>query len=313
MKIWIPEFSMFFMLFTFAYLHKRNAGYPIGGSTPMSEALESRYKKLGGIIHYSSRVSKIITEDDRAAGVILEDGTVHRASRVISAADGHSTIYSMLGGRYGDKTTFEPYEKWPSFSPLIFISLGVNRSFADEPRAVSGFVFYLKEPVNICGTVRDNLSVRIHNQDPTLAPPGKTSLSIMLDTDYEYWKNLSEDRRAYKAKKEETGAIIVGLLEQRFPGITDKVEVSDVATPITFERYTGNWKGSFEGWLITPENAKVLIKPMSQSIPGLSSFYMCGQWVEPGGGLPTAINSGRRLIKRICREDSRKFMTEENR
>jgi len=87
------------------------------------------------------------------------------------------------------------------------------------------------------------------------------------------------------------------------------VEVIDVATPLTFERYTGNWKGSFEGWLITPENSSVIMKPMSQSLPDLNNFYMCGQWVEPGGGLPTAIMSGRRLIKKICKEDRRKFVT----
>ena len=94
--------------------------------------------------------------------------------------------------------------------------------------------------------------------------------------------------------------------------IFDKVinhNIIDIATPLTFERYTGNWKGCFEGWLITPENSKVLMKPMSQSIPGLSNFYMCGQWVEPGGGLPTAVMSGRRLVKRICKEDGRRFRT----
>ena len=49
--------------------------------------------------------------------------------------------------------------------------------------------------------------------------------------------------------------------------------------------------------------------PMSQALPDLKNFYMCGQWVEPGGGLPTAIMSGRRLIKKLCREDRRKFNT----
>jgi len=62
-----------------------------------------------------------------------------------------------------------------------------------------------------------------------------------------------------------------------------------------------------EGWLITPANASVLMKPMSQTLPGLSNFYMCGQWVEPGGGLPTGIMSGRRLIKSICKADRKKF------
>ena len=49
-EMWVPEFSMFFMLFTFAYLHNKNAGYPFGGSMPMSGALEARFKELGGNI-----------------------------------------------------------------------------------------------------------------------------------------------------------------------------------------------------------------------------------------------------------------------
>jgi phytoene dehydrogenase-like protein len=131
----------------------------------------------------------------------------------------------------------------------------------------------------------------------------------MLDSDYEYWKSLAHDYTIYLSKKEEIGLTIVELLNQRFPGISSLVEVIDVATPLTFERYTGNWKGSFEGWLITPENSTVVMKPMPQSLPYLKNFYMCGQWVEPGGGLPTSVMSGRRLIKRICSEDRRKFRT----
>jgi phytoene dehydrogenase-like protein len=37
-QMWVPEFSMLFMLFTFAYLHNKNAGYPIGGSKPLALA-----------------------------------------------------------------------------------------------------------------------------------------------------------------------------------------------------------------------------------------------------------------------------------
>jgi phytoene dehydrogenase-like protein len=307
--IWIPEFSMFFMLFTFAYLHRKNAGYPVGGSTPLSEALEARYKELGGIIQYKSRVNKILTNGNKVMGIKLEDGTEHTADRVISAADGYTTLFNMLDGRFGSEKTHEPYNKWPLFPPLIFVSLGVNRTFEDMPRTVSGHTFHLKEPVNIADTVRNKLSVHIYNQDPTMAPAGKTAISVMLETDYDYWKKLSENRSAYLQKKEEISSIIIELLNQRFPGISSLVEVIDVATPLTFERYTGNWKGSFEGWLITPENSGTLMKPMSQSLPDLQNFYMCGQWVEPGGGLPTAIMSGRRLIKRLCKDDHRKFRT----
>ena len=76
LEIWLPEFSMFFMLITFAYLHNKNAGYPIGGSLPMSKALAGRYLDLGGVIHYNSRVEKILVEGDQAVGAETQEASV---------------------------------------------------------------------------------------------------------------------------------------------------------------------------------------------------------------------------------------------
>jgi phytoene dehydrogenase-like protein len=306
-EMWGPQFSMFFILFTFAYLHNKNAGYPIGGSLPMSEAIEERFKELGGKINYKCKVEKIITKEGKAVGIRLNNGSEHFAERVISAADGHATLFSMLEGKYGDDKTREPYEKWPLFPSLIFVSLGVKRTFEEIPKLVTGLTFKLKEPVQIGDAIHDKLSLHIFNHDPGMAPQGKTAITIMINSDYKYWKDLSNIRADYVKKKEEIGRIIADLLEQRFYGISEQIEITDVATPLTFERYTGNWKGAFEGWLLTPENSKVLMKPMSQTLPDLKNFYMCGQWVEPGGGLPTAIMSAQRVIKKICKEDNHKF------
>lgn len=306
-EMWIPEFSMFFMLFTFGYLHNKNAGYPIGGSKPMADALEKRYTELGGIVNYKSKVSKILTHDGRATGIRLDNGSEYSADRIISAADGHFTLFEMLEGKFGGEKARIPYDEWPIFPSLVYVSLGVNRKFDDIQQTVSGITFELNEPVRIADSIRERLSVHIFNQDPTLAPQGKTVLSVMLKSDYYFWKKLAEDRKQYVEKKEEIAAVIISLLEQRFPGITQLVEVTDVATPLTFERYTGNWKGTFEGWLITPKNSGTIMKPMSQTLPDLRNFYMCGQWVEPGGGLPTGIMSGKRLLKKICKEDGVKF------
>lgn len=306
-EVWMPEFSILFMFFTFAYLHKRNAGYPIGGSMPMSKALEDRYTALGGVINYRNHVDKIITENGKAQGIRLSDGTEHRSKIVISAADGFSTIFKMLEGNYVDEKIRSIYDNWIPFPPLIFVGLGVNRRFDDIPHSVSGFSFPLKEQVQIADKKRERLSVHLYHHDQSMAPEGHTALTVMFETDYDYWKQLHSSRIEYDTKKEEIAKTVIGLLEQRFPGISSQVEMSDVATPITFERYTGNWRGSFEGWLITPENSNVLMKPMSQTLPGLSNFYMCGQWVEPGGGLPTGVMSGRRLIKSICKEDNKNF------
>ena len=52
-----------------------------------------------------------------------------------------------------------------------------------------------------------------------------------------------------------------------------------------------------------------MMRPMRQTLPGLENFYMCGQWVQPGGGLPTSVMSGRRLLQALCKEDRKKFQT----
>ena len=309
-ELWMPEFPLFFMLFTFSYLNNRNAGYPIGGSLPMSEALEKRFLALGGDITYKARVEKILVEDGCAVGIRLADGSEHRADRVISAADGHATIYQMLEGKFKDASIDKMYRDWKPFPPLVYVGVGVNRDFQDLPKTVSGISVPLRQPLDYGEKTTERLPIHIFNQDPTMAPKGKTSLVVMLPSNYQYWKDLSADRAAYDEKKDQVARGVVAALEERFPGIGKDVEMVDVATPLTFERYTGNWQGSFEGWLITAGNAGTVMKPLSQKLPGLEGFYLCGQWVEPGGGLPTGVMSARRLLKAICKEDGLEFRAE---
>ena len=46
-----------------------------------------------------------------------------------------------------------------------------------------------------------------------------------------------------------------------------------------------------------------------KTLPGLTNFYMAGQWVEPGGSVPLAAMSARNVVQLICHEDGRKFTT----
>ena len=245
-------------------------------------------------------------ENDRTVGVRLVDGTEQRGDIVISAADGHATIFDMLEGKYVDSKIRGYYDDLPLYPPLLHIALGVARTFYDVGYSIEGTNFPLDGPVTIAGRELTRLPVQIYNFDPTLAPEGKTLLRVMLMSDYDYWKQLRQDRERYKAEKEQAADKVIGLLDQRFPGLAGQVEMCDVATPATFERYTGNWKGNHQGWLPTTETFNL---SMSKTLPGLEGFYMAGQWVQPGGGLPMAVMSGRNVTQIICKEDKRPFVT----
>jgi phytoene dehydrogenase-like protein len=298
-----PDAAAFFFIATLAWMWRRNAGYTIGGSLALSQRVEKRYRELGGEITYGARVEKILVEGGRAVGVRLADGTEHRADFVVSAADGRTTIFDMLEGRYVDDKVRGYYAgELPIFEPLMYLSFGVADAFADVPHYLA---FSFPSPLQVAGEEVRGASLHIYNFDPTLAPPGKAVVIVMFTTPYDYWKKLrDEDRDRYRTRKDHVAAAVLDELERRFPGFKDKVETRDVATPATFERFTGNWQGSYEGWMISPAT---LTLRMKKTLPGLENFWMAGQWVMPGGGLPPAVLAGRQVIQLICHGEGREF------
>jgi phytoene dehydrogenase-like protein len=295
---------MVMLVMMLGWQHAKAAGYVIGGALPLAEAVEKRYLDLGGEIHYDSRVEKILVENDKAVGVRLADGSEHRADWVISAADGCTTIFDMLDGKYIDTEIRDRYENPNLFKPLVYVSLGIEGELADLPVSIGGLTFPLDTPITVAGKEEKTMTLRSYRFDPTLAPEGKNVLVVQYETDYDYWNDLNKDPGAYKKEKERITADIINRLEQRFPGISEKVEMTDVATPVTWERYTGNWRGSYEGWRFDAES---FTSSMKKTLPGLNNFYMAGQWVNPGGGIPTAVMSGNHTIQMICKRDRKRF------
>jgi phytoene dehydrogenase-like protein len=185
----------------------------------------------------------------------------------------------------------------------VRVSLGIARDLSAEPHAV---VALLPEPVVIGGVAQRTVASRHYCYDPTMAEPGKSAVAVFLAADYDHWRALGADRAAYVAEKERTAAAVVDLVQARFPGTRDRIEVVDVATPLTFERFTGNWRGSPEGVLITTRN---LTRPMRKTLPGLDDFYQVGHWVAPGGGLPAGVLTAREVAQLICARDRQPFRT----
>lgn len=302
-----PEFPILALFMTLAWMHKGVAGYPMGGSLEFAKAIERRYITLGGEVQYKSRVSKILVEKGCAVGVRLADGSEHRSDIVISAADGHTTIFTMLDGKFINRKIRRYYTQLPLFPSLVYVGIGVRGSFENVPKTVTGIDYPVDEGIEVGGQERKRLSVQFYNFDPSLAPTGRTYVRVMFATDYDYWRRLYSNTERYKAEKQRVAEEVIARLDQRFPKFAENIEMVDVATPMTFVRYTGNWRGSFEGWLISTETLRMRMK---KTLPGLKNFYMAGQWVEPGGSLPTAAMSGRNAIQIICRKDKKTFVAE---
>ncbi|MGD8397438.1 MAG: NAD(P)/FAD-dependent oxidoreductase, partial [Anaerolineae bacterium] len=302
-RLFLPGVPVFFIMMLLALLADGELALLAGGCHDLVKAMENRYLDLGGEIAYRARVEEILVEDDRAVGVRLAGeaaGTQHRAGAVISAADGRSTIFDMLDGRYVDAKIRARYANWPRFRPLLMISYGVARDLSGEPPFVT---LLLDEPLHVAGHDLRTIMVRAFGYSRRFAPPGKGVIQIEFETEWDYWHDLRcDDRARYDAEKARVARDALDRLEAHHPGISAQVEVTDVATPYATWRYTRNDRGAWEGWLMTPEAMRTTLE---RTLPGLSDFYMAGQWVMPGGGVPPVLYSGQHAVQLLCRRDGK--------
>ncbi len=301
----LPDIPMLIHLSFLAGCHRRILGWPKGGALAFSHAIEKRYLNLGGNIGYRSKVKKILVDNDKAVGVRLEDDTEHRADIVVSCADGHTTIFDMLDARYIDDQLRSYYEAAPDYLEMsVHVSFGTSRDMSGEPHSL---VLLLDDPIRVMDQAFDRLSIEVFNFDSSLAPPGKWVVKVMLGSSYEYWNSLRRQENLYNAKKNEVADRVLEVLDTRFPGLAASVEMSDVATPLTTERYTGNWRAA-QAW--SPPDRGPGMKALSRTLPGLDNLYMAGQWAEGMIGISTAAISGRTTVQSICRKHRKKFVTD---
>lgn len=289
----MADLSQIALLFSLSWMNSGNAGYPVGGSLRMIQLIADNYRKLGGEIRFDSRVERIVVKNGRAAGLKLQNGEAIDADIVISAADGHSTAFELLGDQYLDDRTRKRFKTLKPFPSYVMVSFGVAREFAGEPELLA---ILLDRLLHIDSETELGVaSYRIFNYDPTLAPQGKTAIVSFIPTyDYDYWARLrATSPERYAEEKRRIASGIIDVFEARYPGSREKIEVVDVATPATVHRYTNNWKGSMEGWLLTPETGA---RELPCTLPAVRDFYMVGQWIAPGGGLPSGLMTARRVV-----------------
>lgn len=297
-NLFMPDVPLWFLYMLFGLLADGQIGLLTRGCEGFVRPIEARYRELGGEITYNATVEKILVENGRAVGVRLAHGEERRADAVIAAGDGQQTLFKLLDNRYLDDALRARYRDWRLILPWVTLSFGVRREFAGEPHFTT---YRLAEPITVGPTQVEMLAVRVFNYSPHFAPAGRTVIQPSFESDWDFWAGLSRtDRAAYDAEKARVAAEVLRRLEAHHPGLSSQVEMTDVATPYTTWRYTLNQRGAYMGWL--PTGAQMM-STLPRTLPGLDRFVMAGQWVVPGGGVPTCLISGRDAVRILRKWD----------
>lgn len=287
-----------FVLLVLGYLERGYLSRPVGGTAAFRDALERTYRALGGEVLLHATVDEVLVRDGQVEGVRLADGTMMASDIVISTASAPETVLRLLGGRYEAEATRDRLARWKLFDPVVLVSYGVAQSYAGTP---SLLVLDGVKPVETGGCATDSLYLRVCNDDASFAPPGHCVVQAMLQSDYAWWATRGA---RYGAEKDALGELLIARLEPYFPGLRAGVHMIDVATPLTYWGMARSWRGAYEGWMPSADSLHGHIK---KTFGDLAGFYMAGQWVEPGGGVPMAVMSGRQVVQLVCRDDERDF------
>ena len=288
-----PEAPVLFLLLVLGYLERGHLSRPIGGTAAFRDALVKNYERLGGEVRLHSTVDEVLVDGHQTRGRPDVGRFVparrRRHLHVQHAGDGAPAPRGPVRWRRGagpdgavaDVPAHRPGELRRRPAPLrppLADGGRPGRALRDRRRGE-------RLPLRP-GVQRRHL----------LAPVGHTVVQAMLPSSYDWWATRGA---RYATEKDAVGEVALAQLGQADPGLASAVRVVDVATPLTFWSSARAWRGAYEGWVPSSETFFGHVK---KTLPGLHHFVMAGQWVEPGGGVPTAVLSGRQAVQLLCTE-----------
>lgn len=297
------RFCVLYFAETLANLCSGNADLPRGGSSAAMRNVTERFRALGGKLITGAPVSEIIVENGRAKGIRLESGEIVYGDYTVAACDVHYTFDKLLKNKYAPNAFFDSDADKEKYSTYSYIVAAFKTNADLRARKVSEI--YKTEKFDLSGKECDALSVRHYAYDETFINNGYTVLQVFVDTtaaDYQRIKAMS--RSEYAEFKRRAGETLKRQIEKYYD-INGEVELIDVVTPRTYERYVNSYQGSFMSY---PLGAKMPQQLYARTVNGIDGLYLSNQWLMAPGGTPIAVVSGKFAAQCIAADAESKLV-----
>jgi phytoene dehydrogenase-like protein len=217
-----------------------------GGTDLMLKMMENILCENGVDILLSSRFEKVILDGKTVKGAIIEGKEV-KCKTVMSNAAITTTVHNWVGDENFSNEFIEKANKVvinnSSCQVYIGIKKGEKIDYVGDLLFTSVYPKYSSEELSSKNITSRTFSVYY----PELRPDAEPDYTIVASTNakYEDWANLTEEE--YKRDKQLMIDETVEALEKYIPGVTDKIDYLEAATPRTFKHYTLHPGGSSFG------------------------------------------------------------------
>jgi len=297
-------FPMVYMAHAYRFYVVGKDYYPTDGMQAIPDASVQSFVANGGTIKLNNEAIEILIENGKAIGVKTKDGNYYYADNIISNASPHYT-YDLLPDSLQQKSKMkqkiEGKEIFPSICTLF---MSVKNDYDLGNTSCFSFLSSTCYKDDNKNFTPENCPIEM------IVYPQKSSdinraVVASIPLPYEYrncWETGPKRERGeayYKLKSEVTDIILSRLDSLLGNGFKDNLDLAELSTPITFERYTYSKNGSFMGWAIDAKNYGKFMR-QETDVPNL---YLVGQWVFPGFGVAGVMASGYYLAKNLLKLD----------
>ncbi|NDI33202.1 phytoene desaturase family protein [Chengkuizengella sediminis] len=283
--------------------HLDGTYYVKGGAQAIADALTDVINENGGKVYLRQEVTEIIVENNKATGIKTKKGETFEGKWIVSNASPQMTFSKLMSETYTDPSYREDFEKLEVGPSVTQLYLGLK----DDPtkyNLVDEDIVFVKEKdpnkdyhyLQNGHYEKANLGItNYYKLDPELSPNGKPVIVLAFIDFIENWPENKED---YQLKKEEVTNYLLKQLEEHYPGITSSIEVLELGTPRTMQKYTKNPAGAVYGFAQTVEQSG--LHRLERRTP-LNQLSLVGAWTRPGGGYQGAAVSGTSEADKIHR------------
>ena len=278
----------------------RSAGFISGGINQLPQALARAARQHGAEIRTGAEVSRVITKDGAAKGVVLQNGDDISASVIISNADPKRTLLHLVEPTYLDPHFLLQIKNIRARGTVAKVNFALDtlpqfkREAGNSSSAeLSGIVHigptleYLERAADDAKYGRFSkhpfLELTIPSLvDPSLAPAGKHVMSVwMQSAPYQLKESNWNDQR------QALGDSVTDVLESYAPGFKNSILHRQVLTPLDLEQIFGVTGGHLD-------HAELALDQIffMRPVPGwagystpIDNLYLCGSGTHPGGGI----------------------------
>jgi phytoene dehydrogenase-like protein len=207
-----------------------------GGTDKFIGAMELELKNNGVDIYTNCPVERIVVEGKKVAGVVAEGKTI-KSRAAVSNGNLKSTIQKLVGDGQFSESFMEKARNVRLNNSSCQVYMGIKKG--EKIDYIGDLLFSsVAEKFDSVKLRSKTITSRTFSVYYPETRPGSEMYSIVSSTNanYEDWANLSEEE--YRSSKKELIESTLDALEKYIPGVREKIDWVEAATPKTFQRYT---------------------------------------------------------------------------